>query len=102
MADMHDIPAAQFVGDNFLASIRDDDMVYFLTNVGDGDAQLVLLPAEPGVGGRQAVIIDAARIGKIPWLVDDLVDGGLLPPCPEPDDASHFPEPDGSIACGRT
>jgi hypothetical protein len=97
MAVMHDIPAAQLIRENFLASIRDDDMVYFLINVGDGDAQLVLLPAETGIEDRQAIIIDAARTKKIPWLVDDLVGGGMLPACPDPDEG-EFPVPDGSIA----
>jgi hypothetical protein len=97
MADMHDIPAGQLVDADFLGSIQNDHMVYFLCNVGDGDAQLLLLPGDPDDGRREAVIIDAARTNKIPWLVDDLTDAGLLPNTPDPDNDGHYPVPDGSI-----
>ena len=56
---MHKIPVDEFVDDNFVASISPQNMVYFLCNVGDGDAQLLLLPEDPETDERQAIIIDA-------------------------------------------
>lgn len=97
MANMHDIPADQLVNDGFIASIRPDHMVFFLCNVGDGDAQLLLLPGDSDIGERQAIIIDAARTKKVPWLVEALVAAGLLPATPEPASDEDYPEPDGSI-----
>lgn len=95
MSVMHKIPASKLVDDEFVASIHPENMVYFLCNVGDGDAQLLLLPED--AGKRQAIIIDAGRVDKIPWLIADLDDQGLLPEVPDPDDDEHCPVPDGSI-----
>ena len=97
MSVMHKIPASELVDDDFVASIRPQNMVYFLCNVGDGDAQLLLLPEDPDTGVHQAIIIDAGRVDKIPWLIADLVSQGLLPAAPDPDDDEHYPVPDGSI-----
>ena len=97
MSDMHKIPASELVDDDFVASIRPQNMVYFLCNVGDGDAQLLLLPVDPDTGVRQAIIIDAGRADKIPWLISDLESQHLLPETPEPDNDEHYPGPDGSI-----
>lgn len=97
MSVMHKIPASELVDDDFVASIRPQNMVYFLCNVGDGDAQLLLLPEDPDTGVRQAIIIDAGKVDKIPWLIADLVSQGLLPATPDPDDDEHYPVPDGSI-----
>ena len=61
----------------FAGSLRKDDLVYFLVNVGDGDMQLVLLPEAPG-GGRRAIVVDCATTKKLPALVDALRGAGLL------------------------
>lgn len=97
MAIMYPIPANDFVNDNFVASIQPENMVYFLCNVGDGDAQLLLLPEDPDTNQRQAIIIDAARKKKLPWLIGDLVAAGLLPATPNPVNDEDYPVPDGSI-----
>ena len=97
MSVMHKIPANEFVNDNFIASIRPHNMVYFLCNVGDGDAQLILLPEDPDTNMRQAIIIDTGIENKIPWLISDLVTKNLLPATPDPDSDEHYPVPDGSI-----
>jgi hypothetical protein len=97
MSVMHKVPASELVDDNFVASIHPQNMVYFLCNVSDGDAQLLLLPEDPDTGVRQAIIIDAGRVDKIPWLIADLVSQGLLPAAPAPADDEHYPVPDGSI-----
>jgi hypothetical protein len=98
MAQMHPIPADRCVSDNFAASIAPGNLVYFLCNVGDGDAQLLLLPEHPSSGDRQAVIIDAARTQKIPWLLDELEGEGLFPAAQQtPTDDQDYPNPDGSI-----
>lgn len=98
MSDMHNIPASELTDDDFVASIRPENMVYFLCNIGDGDAQLLLLPEDPDTdtGMRQAIIIDAGTTRKIPWLIDELVSENLLPAATEPDD-DDYPVPDGSI-----
>ncbi len=74
------LPADRLVADpGFVGSIRDDELVLFLANVGDGDAQLVLLPADPAAHVRRAVVVDAGALGKLPSLIEDLVAAGLLP-----------------------
>jgi len=97
MSDMQNIPASEMVADDFLASIGPQNMVYFLCNVRDADAQLLLLPEDPATHQRQAIIVDAGKSDKIPWLIDDLAAQGLLPDTPDPDDDEHYPAPDGSI-----
>jgi hypothetical protein len=97
MSVMHKIPANELVADDFVASIGPQNIVYFLCNVGDGDAQLLLLPGDAETGVRQAIIIDAGQVDKIPWLIDDLVLEGLLPGRPDLDDDEEYPVPDGSI-----
>ena len=57
--------------------------MYFLLNVGDGDTQLILLPADPTTDRRRAVVVDVATRGKLVGLVDSLVRSRLLP---DPDD----------------
>jgi beta-lactamase superfamily II metal-dependent hydrolase len=64
---------------NFATSFGPDDLVLFLANVGDGDAQLLLLPEDPTAGARRAIVVDAAIVDKIPNLVGALVDATLLP-----------------------
>lgn len=52
------IPSDRLEASDFLRACDDqpDSLIYFLLNVGDGDTQLILLPAEPGIrreaGGR--------------------------------------------------
>jgi hypothetical protein len=82
-------------GDGFLSSIESHHLVYFLLNVGDGDAQLLLLPEEPG-GRRRMVVVDVARTGKIPPLIDALETAGFVRPAP--DAQAQGSEPDGSLA----
>lgn len=82
MARPSPLPADRFYAQRpgaFLESLEPESLVYFLCNVGDGDAQLVLLPENPSTGTRQAIVVDAGRAGKVPWLIDDLVAAGLLP-----------------------
>jgi hypothetical protein len=79
---------------DFLNSIEDHDLVYFLLNVGDGDSQLILLPEDPTAGGqRRMIVVDAARTGKTPALVAALEAAELIAPAP-PAAAT----PDGSLA----
>jgi hypothetical protein len=56
-----------------------DALVYFLLNVGDGDTQLLLLPATPQDGTRRrAIVVDVATTGKLVRLVDSLAEHELL------------------------
>ncbi len=71
------LPASGFdAAGSFAANVGPDDLVYFLLNVGDGDTQLILLPATPT--GRRAVVVDCATSKKLPALVHALADAGLL------------------------
>lgn len=76
------IPVSRLVTSpkSFLDSIEPDDLVYFLCNVGDGDAQLLLIPNanEERTASHTAVVVDAGAKGKLPTLIDDLIGRGLL------------------------
>ena len=62
---------------DFLANVNSDDLVYFCCNVGDADAQVVVLPV--GVDGvRRVVVVDAGVTGKVIDLLDALEQAGLV------------------------
>lgn len=63
----------------FVQALRADPqaLVYMLLNVGDGDTQLILLPADEA-GHRELVIVDVATRGKLPRLLDSLHDAGFI------------------------
>jgi glyoxylase-like metal-dependent hydrolase (beta-lactamase superfamily II) len=61
----------------FVNAIKPDDLVYFCCNVGDADAQVVLLPT--GADGiRRLIIVDIGVSDKVPHLLDDLETHGLV------------------------
>ena len=70
------LDAAALVEDDFLASLQADDLVYFCCNVGDADAQVVLMPVDH-TGNRRVIVIDAGVTEKVPALLDALADAGL-------------------------
>jgi hypothetical protein len=55
-------------------------LFYFLLNVGDGDTQLLLLPARSESDRRRVIVVDAATTAKLPALLDRLAAEGLVPP----------------------
>ena len=57
------VPADRLATGDFGAACRPTDLVYFLVNVGDGDAQLIVLP-EDLPGNRQAIVVMSARPGR--------------------------------------
>lgn len=81
-----------------------DHLLYFLLNVGDGDTQVIVLPAErTGRGGggeqpvlpgersqiiRRMIIVDVATTRKLPALISALADTGIAP---DVDGAGLFP-----------
>ena len=82
------IPSSLFAKGPFVESVAEDDLVYFLLNVGDGDCQLFLLPA--GMDGtRRALAIDIASRDKLPNLLAALQETPLLSRMPE--DGYLFP-----------
>ncbi|MDQ3894411.1 MAG: hypothetical protein M3292_07070 [Actinomycetota bacterium] len=87
------VPAARFAKarskEEFVASIKREDLVYFLLNVGDGDSQLLLLPARERDDTRRAIVVDVATTEKLPALLDALAGTRLLPG--HPDDGYLFP-----------
>jgi beta-lactamase superfamily II metal-dependent hydrolase len=73
-----DLPTARLEPPGaFLASWRPTDLVYFVLNVGDGDTQLLLLPADDQ-GRRRGIVIDCIRAPKLFALIDALAALGLL------------------------
>lgn len=77
-----DVPADCFgPTGGFEKSISPEDLVHFVLNVGDGDTQLLLLPAEErrkGVRTRKAIVVDLVPHKKLERLIDTLQAGGLL------------------------
>jgi hypothetical protein len=72
------IDATSFQNDpKLLANLAPDQLLYVLCNVGDGDAQLLLLPEGTG-GTRRVIVVDAAITKKIPSVLTQLRDAGLL------------------------
>jgi competence protein ComEC len=71
------VPSAQLEAATFLDAVRPDQLLYFLCNVGDGDAQVVVLP-EDAVGARRTVVVDAASRAKVSGLLHALAGADLL------------------------
>ena len=61
---------------DFAKGIAPEDLVHFVLNVGDGDAQLLLLPESQGQ--RQAIVVDACSFPKIDSLIAELDQMNLL------------------------
>jgi glyoxylase-like metal-dependent hydrolase (beta-lactamase superfamily II) len=73
-----DVPIDKLVSEPFVSSVAPDCLVYFLLNVGDGDCQLLLLPARDS-GQRRAIIVDIASAPKMLSLLEELTTARLLP-----------------------
>ncbi len=80
-----------------------DHLLYFLLNVGDGDTQVIVLPAEgtargagerPALPGersqtvRRMIIVDVATTRKLPALISAMADAGIVP---DMDNTGLFP-----------
>ena len=91
MAAPDALPAARLSPGDFLAAARQADLVYFLCNVGDADAQLVLLPASPTSGFRRVVVVDAGKPDKLPSLINALIAVGVVAPDGHPEAAGSIP-----------
>jgi competence protein ComEC len=73
--DVEAVPADRLSAGSFLDDVDDQDLVYFLLNVGDADCQLILMPAEVDAAGepnRRAIVVDVGKTRKLPALVDTL------------------------------
>lgn len=70
------VPAGLLSPGDFTQGIAPEDLVHFVLNVGDGDAQLLLLPESHGQ--RQAIVVDVCSFSKLESLVAELVQMGLL------------------------
>jgi beta-lactamase superfamily II metal-dependent hydrolase len=66
--------------DELLAAITPDLLVYFAVNVGDGDCQLILLPAaaDDPRRRRRMIVVDAIGAEKLIALITALHDEGVL------------------------
>ena len=80
MSNPQAIPDDLFVTGDLIAELqgRPEALALFVLNVGDGDAQVVLLPTDPVAHHRRAIIVDAATTKPLA-LIKVLTDGGLLP-----------------------
>ncbi|NNU27101.1 ComEC/Rec2 family competence protein [Isoptericola sediminis] len=74
------IPADHFTARDLVGELKErpDALAHFVLNVGDGDAQVVLLPTDPVAEHRRAVVVDAGR-DKPLSLIAALTAEGLLP-----------------------
>lgn len=74
------IDAGLFESGDFLSDCDDEDLIYFLLNVGDGDTQLLLLPVEHRATGsfRRAVVVDVSSATKLVRLIRTLEQTTLL------------------------
>ncbi len=65
---------------DFLNSVRDrpDALIYFLCNVGDGDTQVLLLPAAEDSGLRQAIVVDVLQFRKAAAVLDWAIGHGMM------------------------
>ena len=59
---------------------RQDAMIYFLCNVGDGDTQVLLLPHHDQLGHRLAVVVDVSSMAKASAVIDWASQNDLLSP----------------------
>ena len=62
-----------------VAAIESNTLIYVALNVGDGDTQLVVLPADQS-GQRRMIVVDTIRASKLQKLIDDLDAAGILGP----------------------
>jgi beta-lactamase superfamily II metal-dependent hydrolase len=61
------------------AAVKPDTLIYVALNVGDGDCQVILLPADEN-GQRRMLVVDSIRAVKLQRLVDDLDTAGIFGP----------------------
>lgn len=62
---------------DFLADAKPEDLLYWVLSVGDGDCQLLLLPALND-GRRPVIVVDVVRAAKLERLLKDLIAAGVL------------------------
>lgn len=74
------IPQDRFTTADLISELQDrpEALALFVLNVGDGDAQVVLLPTDPVARHRRAIIVDAATAKPL-TLIELLTAEGLLP-----------------------
>jgi beta-lactamase superfamily II metal-dependent hydrolase len=72
------VPAAKLQPGDFSTAISDEDLVYFLLNVGDADCQLLVLPKSGG--RRRGIVVDVGKSGKLPALIAELEGIQVLAP----------------------
>lgn len=63
--------------EDFLASAKSQDLLYWVLSVGDGDTQLLVFPELPS-GRRPVLVVDVIRANKLVRLLGDLHLGGAL------------------------
>ena len=77
-----DVPSKRFgPAGGFEKAVSPEDLVHFVLNIGDGDTQLLLLPAEErrkGVSTRKAIVVDVVPYKKLEALIDALQERALL------------------------
>ncbi|HEU4540380.1 MAG TPA: MBL fold metallo-hydrolase [Jiangellaceae bacterium] len=85
------VPKSRFVAADIWSTVTPEHLVYFCLNVGDGDAQVLILPAVPTgdvdpagnpVMRRPVMVVDAGAPTKLRRFLDALpaASGGRVPP----------------------
>jgi competence protein ComEC len=75
------VPKSRFVADDFWAGVVPEDLIYFCLNVGDGDAQVLVLPEVPTgdidlagkpIQRRPIMVVDAGSPTKVRRFLEAL------------------------------
>jgi beta-lactamase superfamily II metal-dependent hydrolase len=77
-----DVPAGRLApaaAGSLVAAMAPTALVHVTVNVGDGDCQLILLPADRA-GRRRIMLVDVVRADKLLALIGDLDAAGVLGP----------------------
>jgi hypothetical protein len=83
-------PRSRFVAADFWAAVKAEDLIYFCLNVGDGDAQVLVLPEVPTgmvdpagnpISRRPVIVVDAGSATKVRRFLDALpaASGQMVP-----------------------
>ena len=86
MTKPHALSSNAFTFDpDWIDNLGDRQLVYFLLNVGDADAQVLVLPPHSETGSRRVIVVDAGVERKVPELLLTLAARGVLPHGDHPD-----------------
>lgn len=77
MTNIPPVACARLAPGDFLGGVRPNRVLYFLVNVGDGDCQLIVMPANSR-GDRRCIVVDVANERKLSRLLGELTRVGIV------------------------